>query len=113
MPFGLPFRRDRRPLPYAETTDDEYARFVARIFTVTEPQPGTLVLSGMCPRCSAPIDIPVITEVFRAWRSRPDRAGGEPRAEPMACTCDEDHPDRPDGLHGCGAYWTLLVPRPR
>ena len=114
MPFGVSFRRSRRPLPYAETTNDEYARLVARTFTAAEPHPGTLVLSGPCPRCTAPIDIPVVTEVFRDRRSRrPDRADREPLVEPMACTCDEDHPDRPDGLQGCGAYWTLLVPRPR
>ena len=113
MPLGLPFRRNRGPLPYVETTEEEYARLVARTFTVAEPQPGTLVLSGPCPRCSAPIDIPIVTEVFRAGRVRGGRAEGGRRAEPMACTCEEEHPDRPDGLHGCGAYWTLLVPGPR
>ncbi|WP_131740046.1 hypothetical protein [Actinomadura roseirufa] len=117
MPFGLPFRRNRGPLPYAETTDAEYARLVARTFTTAETRPGTLILSGPCPRCSAPIDIPVVTEVFRARRSRSGGSGGGsgdgPRVEPMACTCDEEHPARPEGVQGCGAYWTLLVPSPR
>lgn len=114
MLFGVPFRRNRGLLPYAETTDDEYAQVVARTFTVAEPHPGTLVLSGPCPRCTAPIDIPVVTEVFRVRRSRRlVLEDHEPLVEPMACTCDEEHPDRPDGLQGCGAYWTMLVPRPR
>ena len=28
------------------------------------------------------------------------------------CTCEDDHPNRPEGLSGCGAYWTLTISPP-
>lgn len=116
MAFGLRSRRRRGPLPYEETTADAYGTHVAETFTVAEPRPDTLVLSGRCPRCTAAIDVPVVSSVFRARGPRfgglrqgaPDSA--EPRGELMMCTCDEDHPDRPEGRYGCGAYWTVRVP---
>ncbi|MFF3504007.1 hypothetical protein [Streptomyces sp. NPDC003247] len=117
MAFGFLARR-RGPLPYRETTAEEFGTHVARTFTVTEPRPDTLVLSGRCPRCAAAIDIPVVSGVFRGggpWFGRrrqgaPDGAAAEPRVELMMCTCDEDHPDRPEGRYGCGAYWSVRVP---
>ncbi|GGV03474.1 hypothetical protein GCM10010260_45240 [Streptomyces filipinensis] len=117
MAFALPGRRRRRPLPYRETTAAEYGAHVARTFTVTEPRPDTLILSGRCPRCAAAIDVPVVSGVFRAGgprfgrrqRGAPDGAARS-RVELMMCTCDEDHPDRPEGRYGCGAYWTVRVP---
>ena len=27
----------------------------------------------------------------------------------LYCRCDDDHPRRPAGRQGCGAYWTLNV----
>jgi hypothetical protein len=30
--------------------------------------------------------------------------------EPMLCTCDDDHPHRPEGRKGCGAYWNFIIP---
>lgn len=118
MPFGLLAGRRRRPLPYQETTAVEFGQHVVRTFTVTEPRPGTLILSGRCPRCAAAIDVPVVNGVFRSLRPRLGRrrtegrpgTASQSRVELMMCTCDEDHPDRPAGRYGCGAYWSVRVP---
>ena len=107
------------PLPYKEMSDDTYAESAVKDFTVTEPARGTLVLRGPCPRCHAFIEIPLVSSIFRSSRS----VGGWPRArapkaaeaghkEPMMCTCEDDHPNRPAGRSGCGAYWTLIISPP-
>lgn len=106
------------PLPYREVTDDAYATAAARDFTITELTPGTLVLRGPCPRCRSVIDIPLVHQVVRSSRfgvnpnPSTQRAGAQSEyVEPMMCTCEDAHPDRPDGLYGCGAYWTLTIAR--
>jgi hypothetical protein len=102
-------------MPYAETTDDAYAEFAMRHFTVEEIEPGTLVLRGRCPRCRAVTESPVVDAIFRStrglrfWRRASPPVAAAPHVEPMMCDCGEDHPDRPDGLAGCGAYWTLTI----
>jgi hypothetical protein len=101
-----------QPLPYAEVTDEAYAEVAARTFTVEEPHPGTVVLRGPCPRCLAVIDIPIVD--FVVSRSFPF-AGADAMSsdvghvESMMCTCEDPHPNRPDGAYGCGAYWVLVV----
>lgn len=108
--------QDGQPQPYREMTDEQYADWVARHFTVEEVQPGTLVLRGPCPRCHAIIDIPVVNDIFQAsrrrggrlWRRAPSTVDHE---EPMLCTCEEPHPGRPDKADGCGAYWTVMLSR--
>lgn len=103
------------PLPYLEITDEDYGRRAANEFTVEEFRSDTLILRGPCPRCRAPLEIPVVgTVVHRAsfgrpWR-RPDRPQTAEQVEPMMCICEDDHPNRPDGRHGCGAYWTVTIP---
>ncbi|MEU4240912.1 hypothetical protein [Actinoplanes sp. NPDC026619] len=93
-------------MPYEEVTDDAYAE-VAAAFDVSSPAPGTLLLAGRCPRCAAEIRVPVIDGVFKnAGRFR--RAPAE-RMAPMICTCAEEHPGRPPGRIGCGAYWLLRI----
>lgn len=101
--------------PYLETTEDWYASFAAERFVVDELNPGTLVLRGPCPRCEAVMEAPVVDSIFRStrgvrfWRREPATATTESHVEPMMCDCGEDHPDRPEGLGGCGAYWTLTI----
>jgi hypothetical protein len=104
------------PLPYREITDETYAHLAAENFTVEEPKPGTLVLRGPCPRCNAIIGVPVVTSIFRSTRlfgggTRRPRQTTAPTShiEPMMCTCDDEHPNRPEGGYGCGAFWTLVM----
>jgi len=106
----------KTPLPYAETTDDAYSATAAKSFTATKLAEGTLVLRGPCPRCHAVIDIPVVSSVFRGSRSlggwlraQAPRPSEDSYTEPMLCTCQDDHPDRPAGRSGCGAYWSLTI----
>lgn len=105
-------------LPYQEVTDDSYAEKAAATFTIEEPRPGLRVLRGNCPRCGALIDVPVMPTVFDGMRSlRRQRNGAVGQAaaaaqdivEPMLCTCDDDHPRRPEGRKGCGAYWNFVI----
>ncbi|WP_433529117.1 hypothetical protein ACQPYA_22715 [Micromonospora sp. CA-263727] len=93
------------PLPYAETTDDGYAARVAETFTVREFGPAVLLV-GDCPRCQHPISCPVVDHVYRS-----DAPGGsdDPGYRTVLCTCEADHPSRPEWLTGCGAYWTLRL----
>jgi hypothetical protein len=104
------------PLPYAEITDDSYAERAAQNFTVVEAAPGTLVLHGPCPRCATLIDIPVVQSIFRGfhfpggWPTARHGTATEPaHNEPMICTCGDEHPGRPEGRQGCGAYWILNI----
>lgn len=99
-----------QPLPYLEVTDEAYATAAAQTFSVVEVEPGTLALRGPCPRCNAVIEIPHVDNVVRSALP----SGGAPEGgEPMICTCDGLHPNRPDGLYGCGAYWTLIISEQR
>jgi hypothetical protein len=101
------------PLPYVEKTDPDYAVQAAATFTVTvtEEDDGT-VLSGPCPRCQGTIEIRLYDELVRDWF--PQRRHGVPAppasvGEPMICTCELEHPQRPPGNVGCGAYWNLVL----
>ncbi|MEU5869063.1 MULTISPECIES: hypothetical protein [unclassified Nonomuraea] len=114
MTASVPSPEDGEPLPYKEVTDEAYARLAAGSFTVEEPRPGTLILRGPCPRCRAPIEIPLVSGIVRSPRAVGERLRRRPRpqqetVEPMMCTCEDDHPNRPEGRYGCGAYWTLTV----
>ncbi|MEH0542521.1 hypothetical protein QA802_05340 [Streptomyces sp. B21-105] len=104
------------PAPYAEATDPAYAERAAETFTLREAGPGLLVLSGPCPRCAAPLEVPLPHMVFRGldgilalFRPSQRRPASDTRDEPVACACDEHHPDRPEGRKGCGAYWVLRI----
>ncbi|MFJ6661637.1 hypothetical protein ACIQNG_35600 [Streptomyces sp. NPDC091377] len=103
------------PLPYLEITDEDYGQRAASEFTVEEVRSGTLILRGPCPRCRASLEIPVVSTIVhrrsfgRHWR-RVDRPQAADQVEPMMCTCEDDHSNRPDGRYGCGAYWTVIIP---
>ncbi|MEV4693556.1 hypothetical protein AB0K27_20935 [Micromonospora echinospora] len=103
------------PKPYLEITEDSYASFAAEHFKVEELKPETLVLRGPCPRCGGVMEAPVVDSIFRSmrgirfWRRQSPPAAAKSHVEPMMCDCSEDHPDRPDGRSGCGAYWTLTI----
>lgn len=99
-------------LPYLETTEDRYAEEAARTFSVVEAGPGDFVLRGPCPRCGTIVDIPVVDEFFRGSLTlahAPQSAAGGDFVEPVICTCDDDHPNRPGERFGCGAYWTFII----
>jgi hypothetical protein len=102
-------------LPYQEITDDSYASQAAPTFTIEESGPGERVLRGQCPRCQAIIEIPVMSSVFTGMRSLSDlfrggaRKGPADSVEPVLCTCNHNHPGRPEERQGCGAYWNFVI----
>ncbi|GAB7110956.1 hypothetical protein JCM4814A_92740 [Streptomyces phaeofaciens JCM 4814] len=105
----------REPLPYVEITDEDYGRRAADEFTVEEVHSGTLILRGPCPRCRASLEIPVVSTIvhhrsFGRHLRRVHRPRAADQVEPMMCTCEDDHPNRPNGHYGCGAYWTVVIP---
>ncbi|MFI6264176.1 hypothetical protein [Micromonospora sp. NPDC051006] len=93
------------PLPYAEVTDDGYAVWAAETFTAREYGPAVL-LSGDCPRCRHPSTYPVVEHVYKHVAPSPS---DDPGYRTVLCACEAEHPARPAGLTGCGAYWTLLL----
>lgn len=95
-----------QPLPYLEITDEKFAAQAAETFSVIDVGSGTLMLHGPCPRCETVIDIPHVDTIFRSVI--PD-GGTHEYGEPMMCTCEDPHPNRPDGRYGCGAYWNLIL----
>jgi hypothetical protein len=102
-------------LPYQEITEDDYASCAAVAFTASRPVPGTLVLTGPCPRCTVIIHVPIVDGVYKSSRRRRTTTAAQPepsatqRVEPVVCTCDEPHADRPANRVGCGAYWLLRI----
>ncbi|MCX5066287.1 hypothetical protein OOJ91_10405 [Micromonospora lupini] len=91
------------PLPYAEVTDEAYATQAAAGFQPQEFE-FAVVLSGRCPRCDHPSTTTLVDEVYRKDAATPDTG-----YRTLLCECDAEHPGRPAGLRGCGAYWTLWL----
>lgn len=115
MSTGETTNRPHNLLPYQELTDPSYAEIAARRFTVVHVSADTIVLRGSCPRCDAGLEVPLPGTIFRRQRSilgigrRPTTPATGDAVEPMICTCIGEHPHRPEGLEGCGAYWTLQL----
>nr|WP_052166083.1 hypothetical protein [Micromonospora purpureochromogenes] len=105
------------PLPYEEVTDHSFAKQAAKEFTLDRPTYGMLVLHGPCPRCRGAMEVPLFDLVVRTTdvTSLPPRpqppvdASDSSHVEPIICLCEDEHPGRPAGRKGCGAYWTLAV----
>lgn len=89
------------PMPYEETTEDGYAEHVAKRFAVSRAV-GAIVLTGACPRCRHSMEYLLGEALKRPQITSTSR-------EPMICTCASDHPKRPEGYRGCGAYWDVIV----
>ncbi|MER7955972.1 MULTISPECIES: hypothetical protein [unclassified Streptomyces] len=89
------------PLQYQLSSDPLYASTAAAVFTVEDYGDGAAVLRGPCPRCGVSLEVPAFDEVVRAV------GGGDPLL--VVCDCRQEHPGRPDGRTGCGAYWNFLL----
>ncbi|MFH0173786.1 hypothetical protein ACIA6D_17460 [Streptomyces cacaoi] len=101
-------------LPYQETSEQHYTTAAFATFTVETADLHLLILRGPCPRCGAEIEIPVIDTMLSGSRAAlPFGAApvpAESRTEPVLCTSAADHPGRPEGAVGCGAYWMAAIP---
>ncbi|MEU4827092.1 hypothetical protein AB0H37_34915 [Actinomadura sp. NPDC023710] len=97
------------PLAFAETTTPAYAAaFLAEDFAYEIVDDG-VVLRGRCPRCRATVE----ANAFENVVVRKGAEGGSfvqgPHPIPVYCTCLLDHPGRPEGIEGCGAYWRITM----
>ena len=93
------------PVPFEETTADDYSQRFADGCTPTETRRGVL-LRGPCPRCADEMEFNLITGVFLG-SDAPGRSGDW---LPVLCTCRGTHPGRPTDEEGCGAYWNVTRP---
>jgi len=105
---------NQNPLSYKEVTEPSYGQAAAESFTVEHVRKGVVVLRGSCPRCHGAMEVPLVGTVFDGMRSllgqrRSRAAAPNEHVEPLVCTCDDTHPNRPEGRAGCGAYWTILL----
>lgn len=119
MPTADQLPPDREPkeskLPYRETSEEGYAAAAAGFHREATAR-ATLVLSGLCPRCSHMMEylISKTTVKSRRWWQLTGRGvtadpPAAPEPEDMCCTCEQAHPGRPADYLGCGAYWTLAL----
>jgi hypothetical protein len=110
MPTSKPPESGAPVQPYEATTDDSFAEHAAA-FDAEEADGDTIVLRGTCARCKHPMEYIMAGELVKRWRLRSAAATPEegPRVEKMLCTCEADHPNRPAGYRGCGAFWDLEI----
>jgi len=99
-------------MPYAKVTDPSYKGF-ADTCTTVESKAGVR-LTGQCRRCGHAMSYPwpkkvigrnIFGSLFSGRRTVP-ATGTQLR---MTCLCTETHPGRPEGGHGCGAYWNVVI----
>jgi hypothetical protein len=108
------------PLRYEEITKNEYAEHAATTFSAEPTGGGAIVVRGSCMRCGHLMEYLIGHDVVRVARWRPaSRARPAPPAaeelehvEHMICTCEGDHPGKPEQFTGCGAFWDLAVSQP-
>jgi len=100
-------------LPFDEVTDGAYAQTFLATHTAAENRRG-VDLRGRCPRCGDPMDFPIVTEIFQSTVAPGHSADrNSPDEKTVLCTCQADHPDKPAGEKGCGAYWNIRLTRRR
>ncbi|MFG2100381.1 hypothetical protein ACGFJ5_07225 [Micromonospora echinaurantiaca] len=110
-------RTQPAPLPYAEVTDEAYAREAAATFTVREFD-AAVVLSGGCPRCQDPITFTLVDAVFRrdappAPPPAPDGPAADTPDRPAVGTPDRPGASTPDRPGAGGTVEPATVPAPR
>ncbi len=95
-----------QPLAFEEVTDDAFGERSAS-FEV-RPTEGGVILHGPCPRCGDVMEFAHVERVYRGLGRR-RRHYESSSVINVACTCSGEHPGRPAGEVGCGAYWNILV----
>ncbi len=102
-----------KPVGYRPITEPSYTQLAAQEFSLLTPAPHTEVLFGPCPRCRGEFRDPLPAKLVKGRRGigKLFRTVAQSRDDVVAmiCLCPLDHPHRPDGERGCGAYWKLLI----
>jgi hypothetical protein len=110
----MTLRGDHDQKPYEEISLPDFAERAAKSFKVERPRLGTMVLRGPCPRCGAVMEFVIVDHLIEGTLGpRPLGHQGHGAGEAavlLYCRCEDEHPLRPAGRKGCGAYWTLVAP---
>ena len=95
-----------QPLAFQEVTNDAFGEQSAS-FEV-QPTEGGVILHGRCPRCADVMEFVHLERIYRGLgrRRRPRESSNVIN---VACTCSCEHPGRPAGEVGCGAYWNIVI----
>ncbi len=94
---------------YEEITSDELGEKAADQFTYElDPadDPDQVMFTGVCPRCDGAMNFVWPLIVVRSVDTPVDEL-----KIPMVCRCQREHRGA-GGEIGCGAYWSLRIPRP-
>ena len=106
---GQPDALDYEPdaLEYKEVTEPDFGASAADAFSVVSIR-GGVILRGSCPRCGDLMEFPYVERVYRGLGGQAQQAG-QLGVVQMVCTCTAQHPRRPEGEEGCGAYWNVVL----
>lgn len=99
-------------VPYAKVTDPSYKEF-SDTCTAVESKTGVR-LTGQCRRCGHAMSYPwpkkvIGRNIFGSLFSSRTIISATGTQLRMTCLCSETHSGRPEGGHGCGAYWNVVV----
>jgi hypothetical protein len=89
--------------PYQEESNESWAEQVAQTFH-WEDQGEAWVLQGHCPRCDHPMNKELVFDTYALETVR-----GQSDRVVVMCNCSHDHPGRPTGKSGCGAFGALRI----
>ncbi len=114
---GAPRRDAARAEDAYERCFPPAARWLASGQVSAQVTDDALVITGRCPRCRHGLDdfVSLSEEWVRALSAgKLEEQKQKPPRDVIvetvtACNCDDDHPGRPDGEHGCGALAVLSV----
>ena len=109
------------PLGYAEVSETGWNTDAAATASVSlQPDlrsPTSIVVTGICPRCSHDVLFTEPLVTYRGMEGGADNAfanalamaASKARDVEVICTCGHDHPGRAEDVRGCGASWVLHV----
>jgi hypothetical protein len=94
---------------YEEVTDPAFTAF-ADSCQVVQGKDGASLL-GVCPRCQHEMMYPYPRRAVSRRIRLLGKSNGPAvdRVLRMLCTCEQDHPGRPEAGRGCGAYWKVTL----
>ena len=96
-------------VPYELMSTPEWAEAVQETFRFQASSGDAWDYTGTCPRCHHQVAKRIETGGTAVYRSRDaNQVGGMV----VRCNCGSDHPGRPDGSKGCGAYAALEIAWP-
>jgi hypothetical protein len=90
-------------LPYVSESGPALAQKAADSFSVKLLRSDEVLLTGTCPKCEHLMSA-YGEKHFMATMNAPQAI-----LVTVLCSCEEEHPGRPDKKKGCGRYWNMIV----